>query len=103
MCWITWPLFLCSILAFAKHKNQPTKFWQLKFFTDYLLLGAYLPLTVGIVVFNFKVSSNMQNETVTFSENLFYVGVYSVILWGITLASVFAFYLASKFFLKSAT
>jgi hypothetical protein len=21
-CWITWPLFLCSILAFAKHKKR---------------------------------------------------------------------------------
>ena len=99
-CWITWPLYLCCVLAFAKHRGQKTRFWRLKFFSDYLLLGAFLPLIFGIIIYNIKLSQNIQNESIPFADNLLFVGYSSVVLWGATAASVAVFYFASKVFLK---
>jgi len=97
VCWISWPLYLTCILIFARQRGQTTKFWQFSQFADYLLAGAFIPLVLGISYFNYKLASNMQSEAMSFTENLLFVGYYSVILWGITGVSVFFFYLASKF------
>lgn len=102
MCWITWPLYLCSILALAKHRSQKTSFWRLRMFSDYLLLGAFLPLVFGVAIFNIKLGNNLQSETISTTQNLLFVGYSSVVLWGVTAISVFLFYLASKVFLKRA-
>lgn len=99
-CWINWPLIFCNILAHAKHRSQATKFWRLKKFSDFLLLGAYIPLLIGIAIFNIVLTLKVQQHTVEFDEKFFFVTYASVLLWGATAVSVFGFYLASKFVRK---
>lgn len=99
VCWIGWPLYLVCILIYAKHRSYRLGYWKLRNLGDYLLLGAYLPLVLGIIYFNVQFASNAQNSAVSFAENLFFVGVFSVVHWFVTGLSIFLFYLLSKYFL----
>ena len=103
MCWVAWPLYLCTLLITLKHRGQETKFWQLKFFGDHLLLGAYLPQIFGLILFNIQLADNIGDEARSFEENLLFVGYYTVKLWLATALSVFAFYLVAKFRMKKTT
>lgn len=103
MGWMTWPLYLCSVLAFAKHRGQDSPFWKLRNLGDYLLLGAYLPLAIGIANYNIALDARLEIQDMPFEENLLFVGYYTVKLWLATAISVFVFYLASRFFLKRKT
>jgi heme exporter protein D len=99
--WIVWPLFLCSVLAYAKHRGQQLAFWRLSNFSDFLLLGAYVPLVLGVIYYNIQLPAKLLEANKPYEENLLFVGYYSVKLWLATAISVFLFYVASKIFLKN--
>ncbi|MDH5543979.1 MAG: hypothetical protein OEZ43_00210 [Gammaproteobacteria bacterium] len=96
MCWITWPLLLCTLLITLKHRGQQTPFWRLQYFSDYLLTGALIPQIVGVILFNITLQENIENDSRSFSENLLFVGYYTVKLWLATALSVVVFYFAAK-------
>lgn len=87
---------MVCILIFLRQRELKTKFWHLKKFGDYLLTGSFTPLVLGIAYFNFALDRNLQNPDYTFGQNLLFVGYYSVLLWGMTIISVFLFFIAYK-------
>lgn len=98
--WLAWPLYLTNILINFRQPDADYPFWRLKSRYDCLLTGAYFPLVLGIIYFNIKLTLNSSNGAVSFAENAIFVGIFSVVLWGITGVSVFLFYLLSKVLLK---
>lgn len=101
VCWINWPLYLASILIYARHRPNLNNVWKLRDRGDFLLVGAFIPLVLGIVYFNLKLASNSRDVTVSFGENLFFVGVFSVAHWFVIGLSVLLAYFLSKYFLKN--
>jgi len=100
VCWIYWPLYLVSILIYAKHSSGLAGLWKLQSVGDFLLVGALLPLVIGVAYFNIRLTVDSQDAAVSFGDNLYFVGVFSVIHWLVIGLSVFVSYLCSKYVLK---
>lgn len=94
-CWLAWPLFLVVILIRARENSSGVSIWKLSARSDFLLLGGLIPLLIAQVVYNLTVSSNIRADA-TFVDLTFYIGVFSVSMWGVTAVFVALFYAVSR-------